>query len=231
MSQIICLDNKIRNNDKLVTPKEFLHWAKQDLLGSDKRACGNALGNIKKSIHCRIDEIIYKTNITYGKNWNSHINTPQKLEILKEVEIKYIAVVQLITDERNKFEHDYTMPDIDQIKAFYDTTELWLEKTYLSYDFDRIGIILKSDKLIINNEYNILDNCNFEYYWLSKKEIHDFKNGKLEIHKFSDIDWMDLLKYQKRYFKNLIENKPLYTLDQKTLTMIYKRLKKFNNIS
>ena len=231
MSKIICLRNKIRDNARFVTPNEFLQWAEQDLLSSDKRACGNALGNIKKSIHCRIDEIIHKTNITYGKDWNSHINIPQKLNILKNIGIKYRAVVQLITDERNKFEHDYKLLDINQIKAFCETTDLWLEKTYSSYDFNRIGIILKSDKIIIDSEYNILDNCNFEYYWFAKKEIHDYKDGNLTIHKYSDIEWTDLLKYQKKYYKNLIENKPLYILDQKALTMIYKRLKKFNNIS
>ena len=64
MSQILCLEKKIISNESIVTPREFLEWANLDLKESDNRARGNALGNIKKSIHCRIDEIIYETSIT-----------------------------------------------------------------------------------------------------------------------------------------------------------------------
>ena len=231
MSQIICLEKKIISNESIVTPREFLEWENLDLKESDNRARGNALGNIKKSIHCRIDEIIYETSITFGKNWNAHINTYQKLEILKDIEIKYSAVVELITDERNRFEHDYALPDRKKLDAFYDSADLWLEKSYSSYDLNRVGIVLKSDKSILDDNYKILEKCNFEYYWFAKKEIHDCKEGILSITKYSDTDWEDLLKHQKRHYKNMIDKEPLHVLDQTTLTMIYKRLRKFNNIS
>lgn len=230
MSQILCLKKKINVNENIVNPHEFLEWANLDLKESDNRARGNALGNIKKSIHCRIDEIIYETNITFGKNWDAHINTYQKLEILKDIEIKYMAVVQLITDERNRFEHDYSLPDIGKLKAFYDSADLWIDKSYRSYNFNRIGIVLKSDKVILDANYKVLEKCNFEYYWFAKKEIHDCKDGILSITKYSETVWEDLLKYQKKHYKNMIDQDPLFALDQTALTMIYKRLRKFNNI-
>ncbi len=69
-----------------ISPKEFLKWAKSDLKKSqDKRALGNALGNIKKAIHSRIDEIINSTHIVLGSGWDwQSFPANQKLNILKD---------------------------------------------------------------------------------------------------------------------------------------------------
>ena len=71
---------------KLYGSEKFLAWAKTDLKGSEKRARGNALSNIKKAIHSRIDEIINSTHIVYAKDWDPRIGTVDKLEILKKLD-------------------------------------------------------------------------------------------------------------------------------------------------
>ena len=69
-------------NANFVSPNEFLEWAREDLEQSDRRAIGNAIGNLKKAIHCRMDEIINTTHIKYCKDWNPKSTTEIKLKVL-----------------------------------------------------------------------------------------------------------------------------------------------------
>lgn len=100
-----------------VKPMEFLQWAKSDLNGGDKRSRGNALGNIKKAIHSRIDEIINKT-----------ITTEKKLKILKDLGIGRGDIANIITEHRNTYEHQYILPPLSTIRAYRDIAELWLNE-------------------------------------------------------------------------------------------------------
>jgi hypothetical protein len=94
-------------------PSEFLSWAELDLQGTDKRSRGNALSNIKKALHSRLDEIICKTHVRFTRDWDpKRVTTPQKLEIIRALDIKHEAVIDLITSIRNQYEHDYIVPEV-----------------------------------------------------------------------------------------------------------------------
>src|ERR1043166_6817802 len=66
-----------------VPPAEFLEWAITDLKGKNRRNIGNALGNIKRSIHCQIDEIVGRTRVTHCVDWTQrNTSTEDKLLVL-----------------------------------------------------------------------------------------------------------------------------------------------------
>jgi len=100
------------NKSSIIGPSDFLSWAKSDLKGGDKRSIGNALSNIKKAIHSRIDEIIGLTHVAYAKDWKYLISTEDKLAILKTIGIGYRSIVSIITKIRNDYEHKYILPTI-----------------------------------------------------------------------------------------------------------------------
>ncbi len=121
--------NCFKKNNQ-IAPKEFLLWAKRDFKGGTKRSLGNTLGNIKKALHSRIDEIILSTHITYAKDWDwKKVNTKTKLSILKKLGIAYTSIAKEITDIRNKYEHQYILPPKDVIETRYDTAELWMNNS------------------------------------------------------------------------------------------------------
>ena len=113
----ICYPIRTLSN-RLVSSQEFLSWAKSDLKGGDRRAMGNALSNIKKSIHSRIDEILSLSHLSFGKDWNSRATTDEKIALLKKLNIEHTSIVKIITKIRNTYEHQYILPsDLTDIRA------------------------------------------------------------------------------------------------------------------
>ncbi|MHB0955677.1 MAG: hypothetical protein ACYC0X_04785 [Pirellulaceae bacterium] len=128
------------NHSAKVAPKEFLSWAENDLKSYDKRARRNALSNIKKALHARLDEIISWTHIRFSSDWDPpYVTTDQKLNVIRQLGIKHEAIVALITAIRNDYEHGYIVPPLNVVKAYLGTCELWLEKTYDIYDFHSVA--------------------------------------------------------------------------------------------
>lgn len=222
-----------KSNPYFVTPREFLDWAKLDLKINDKRSIGNAIGNIKKAVHCRIDEIIDHTHIRDCKGWNPQANTPTKLVVLKKLGIKYAAVAGLLTTIRNTYEHSYQIVDYNKVEAYLDVAEMWLNISYQDYSFGKLAIkgIQTSKFEIVFNEQGIklkeIDfsgRFDFDYLWDSKKEIHEVKKGELTIIPMNEVDWETMLKYEAKIiaFSNT-PNKNVYSLPSRSLTSIYKK--------
>ena len=223
-----------------ISPKEFLEWAKKDLKEKDKHAIGNSLGNIKKAIHCRIDEIIERCHIKYTKDWNPKADTSKKLEALELLGITTShSIVKLLTEIRNIYEHQYLLVTHDKVSAYYDIAEMWIENSYNKFSFNRIAITgfkdtdIKEFKVNVNSEkrkitYEIEKIDNFDYIWLSKKEIHEFKNGKFNIIKMDSIDWKKMAKYEASKIKFNSNTKITeHLLTASELTSIYKKALKF----
>ena len=211
-----------------VKPTEFLEWAKSDLNGNDKRARGNALGNIKKAIHSRIDEIINSTHLTFGSDWNwKKITTEKKLSILKKLGIDRGEIAKIITEQRDTYEHQYILPPLNTIRAYRDITEWWLNDSYKKYDFYRIAIFNlpvydviieqnKIKKIILSDEYK-----GITFFWDRKKEYYQTSKDKsLIVKKYSSMTWEEILSFEKRCIKNL-GNKEIYSLSQLNLTKIF----------
>ena len=74
-----------RKHPDIVSAEEFLKWARSDLKGGGRRECGNALGNIKKALHAKIDDLIYRTHARYGNDWNPRCGTETKFSVLKRL--------------------------------------------------------------------------------------------------------------------------------------------------
>jgi hypothetical protein len=127
VEDIVCIPPIHTRCKDRVTPDDFLAWASRDLKGSDQRARGNAVGNIKRAIHCRLDQIIGVTHVEFCADWNSRCGTETKLSVLKRLGLSYQALLRLITDIRNLYEHKYLVPKLKQVRAYYDSAELWLK--------------------------------------------------------------------------------------------------------
>ncbi len=233
MTVLLTLLRKPNANPLLVIPREFLDWAKDDLRTNDKRSIGNGLGNIKKAIHCRIDELIDSTHIKYCKNWNKRADTDTKLEALKLLNIKYTSVVSLLTDIRNKYEHFYKLPEYKQALAYLDTAEMWIDFSYNKCSFNKIGVVkLETKGFGVQSGANgmkltdctIDSNSDLDYLWESKKEVHEIKNGNLTIKPMDTCDWKSMAKYEAKHL--IFEgtpNKTEFNLPSRLLTTVYKK--------
>lgn len=85
----------------------FLKWARRGLLEGDDYGLSNAIGYAKKSVACRIDEILR----SYHLKALSRAKYPSKMEALNELGVSIPQIVgELVIDPRNELEHQYQMP-------------------------------------------------------------------------------------------------------------------------
>jgi len=225
---VICYSHPKQDSNQ-IKPKEFIAWAKSDIRGGDNRGRGNALGNIKKAIHSRIDEIIASTHLVYAKDWLwRKIYTEDKLFILRKIGIKKTAIAAIITDNRNTYEHKYLLLSFREIEAYCESADLWLEDSYRNYNFGRIGIfdlpvyeVVKEDdvitKIVLTDEYK-----DTFYFWDYKRSF--FKTSKdrsLHVTVLKDLLWKDILSLEKGFIKSL-KNKEIHYLSQSEMTKIFK---------
>jgi hypothetical protein len=215
---IIGYENIITNST--ITPNDFLEWAKRDFKGGDNRSLGNCLGNIKKSIHSRIDEIINQTRVIHCNDWNKFSLTDTKLECLKILGIKYRSIITPLTRIRNKFEHDYILPSKDDIEMFLEITDLWLEKSYRQYYMFSVAISkLPTENFGIYQNFskNIenITNLSFDkkisvvYFNDKRKEIIKLdKNGNEIVSKYADLKWKEMIRLESSLIKPVIETIP-----------------------
>jgi hypothetical protein len=232
MRIIIEIENKTKPFE--ITPSEFLNWAKMDLNdhSDERRSIGNAVGNIKRCIHCWIDNYFSNLNLSLCGNWPFLMSTSEKIELIKPFGLHHNAIISLLTNIRNEFEHNYQIIEPEQAEAFYETTELWLDNVNKKYKIDRIALIIDA-KVIRQNAFidkfnlEVTKDAHIEYFWFTKKTLFEYKNGKHIEKSYKDIDFKELAKYLENKVKGLYSQDKRIILTQTDATNIYKDLFKF----
>jgi hypothetical protein len=138
--EIVGLTEAESNPPGRVKPGQFLTWAEKDLAGGDERGRGNALGNVKKALHSRVDEIIAKTHVRFTSDWHpKRVTTEQKLDVIRQLGMQHEAIIDVMTSDRNDYEHHYIVPSAQVVRAHLHAAQLWMEKSYAAYEFLPLG--------------------------------------------------------------------------------------------
>jgi len=110
-----------------VTPSQYLEYARKDLHDQgEARNIINAISNAKRALHLQVD------TITEGYGYHKLKRSskfPAKLEFLGEIGIATPSIISKLNTLRNKVEHDYAVPELEQIKDYCDIVELFLRAT------------------------------------------------------------------------------------------------------
>ncbi|TGU85078.1 hypothetical protein EN829_062855, partial [Mesorhizobium sp. M00.F.Ca.ET.186.01.1.1] len=109
-----------------VTSLEYLSFAEYDLkFGVEKHKLINALSNAKRSLDCQIDSLFVAFglyDLAKRKGWS----IPKKLETLKLLGILAPRILSKINSIRNLMEHQYIVPNEEQVTDFIDIAALFL---------------------------------------------------------------------------------------------------------
>lgn len=230
----ICYPIRTLSNH-IVSSQKFLSWAKSDLKGGDRRAMGNALSNIKKSIHSRIDEILSLTHLSFSKDWNSKATTDDKIALLKKLNIEHTSIVKIITKIRNTYEHQYILrSDLTDVRAYYDATELWLNHSKSNLIRSRLGLInlpvytveCDSNRIVKTIEFpQYVDSFNIVYFWKKKKTIAILtKDDREQTDKMKDLKMGKYMGWEKKHLKVSGDTESYY-LNPGNLTKVFKTYK------
>jgi len=95
--------------------------------GSETRNIINAIGNAKRALHLQVETIC----VGYGYKSKSK-DFPPKLSFLKDLGIVAPKIIEKLNRIRNRIEHEYYCPNLDETNDFIDVVELFL---YATFDF------------------------------------------------------------------------------------------------
>ncbi len=197
---------------------------------------GNALSNIKKSIHSRIDEILSQSHLIFASDWNSRATTDEKIGLLKKLKIEHTSIVKVITKIRDTYEHQYILPsDLTDIRAYYATTELWLNHSKRNLIRSRLGLIklpvysveCDSDRFVKTIEFpEYVDSFKIVYFWETTKTIAILtKDNRDQTYKMKDLEMGKYVEWEKKHLK-VSDETELYNLTPGNLTKVFKTYKK-----
>ena len=106
--------------------EDFLKFAEEDIEGIKTKDRINALGNIKRAIENRVDLLHYAFGFRILKE---NGNFPTKLDRLNKLSVVAPRILRKITKIRNLLEHQYKLPDKEEVEDAIDIGILFVEYT------------------------------------------------------------------------------------------------------
>lgn len=130
-----------------ITPLEFLNYAKEDLKLKSNKGLIDAMSNAKRSIECQIDIIIIMLGYDYKKfdNSKAYLETKQfikkffnqnnvegltdRIKLLQILDITPTFLISKIRNLRNKVEHEYIIPSLQDVKEAIEIADLFIHSS------------------------------------------------------------------------------------------------------
>jgi len=138
-------------NPFALTAKEFLGFAVEDSEINTIHGKVNTLGNVKRAIDCRIEELLY-CYCLHKKSSHHKWNIPTKLQILNQIGILAPRILRKINTLRNRLEHQFEKPSFEEIEDAVDVTQLFIGATEnLCYAIMElcVGTVFEPDCIIV----------------------------------------------------------------------------------
>jgi hypothetical protein len=98
-------------------PFDYLEYADEALSNSSAASKINCVGHLKRAAECEMDTIIHILNLQTAIKG---LNFPRKLQLMGDLGIVSPRSVSRLNQIRNKIEHEYAIPDIDDLQLYYD---------------------------------------------------------------------------------------------------------------
>jgi hypothetical protein len=112
-----------------LTCKDFLDFASEDLKGQSVRDTVNALSNIKRSIDCLFDSLLFAVGFLEDSK-RERWAFPAKMTFLSEIGIITPYILGRINSSRNLLEHEFRKPNRLEVETAYDVATLLFYATF-----------------------------------------------------------------------------------------------------
>ena len=107
---------------------QFNDFAFEDAKNDTIHGRVNTLSNVKRSIECRIDEILHGLCLNV-KSEKEQWSFPKKVKVLGDLGIIAPRILEKINRQRNKLEHEYLEPTKEDVEDALDIAVLFLRYT------------------------------------------------------------------------------------------------------
>ncbi len=93
---------------------------------NNSRGASNSLGNAKRAIHLTIEKILEIFGLNEAYVSKAETNFPNKLKIIKKLEIFPTNIISLLNKKRNDVEHKYIAVNRDEVENYIEVAEFLL---------------------------------------------------------------------------------------------------------
>ena len=197
------------SSNSCITPEQFMEWAKRDLDGGDKRAAVNALSNVKRAVHAKVDEVLWALRVGYSRDWPDQPGIDDKLKALRRIKVPTSAIVKVLTERRNWLEHRYTPPRLDDVRSDVEAADLWLERS-ASYPRSRIvignlpttffGTIHSSKRQKEGVRIEFTTPVRVTFFWDARRQVVEIQpDGSVVETPFANLGWKELIDAQRSF--------------------------------
>ena len=141
------LQNCFNNINFEMKPKDYLKFAKRNILEDSKQGRIDGLGNVKRAIECQMDLLTSRLGFDYKifdnrtsyKEIKNYIEKKYegetidgivpRIKLLNVLELAPTILISEIRNLRNKMEHEYICPSIDSVKRGIEVAELFIHSS------------------------------------------------------------------------------------------------------
>ncbi|MDR3586277.1 MAG: hypothetical protein P4L59_13300 [Desulfosporosinus sp.] len=151
--------------------RDYLEFAEQEL--ANLSTCGliNCVSNIKRAMDCQLDTFLSVFNL-YKPFKDNNLKIEKKLEFLQEAGVFNSRSLSRLNNIRNKMEHEYEIPKVQDIELYYDLVVAFVA-------------VLERNILILSMHKDMVFMC----YDEDDKEIGNFCIGYKYENPLIEISW------------------------------------------
>ena len=102
-------------------PGQYLNFALEDCRSGDDRGLVNAVSNLKRALHLRIDMLLYQFGLL---EYYREKGFSAKLKLIEDVGLLPTVMFRNINRERTFVEHEYVVPDAERVDEALDVIRL-----------------------------------------------------------------------------------------------------------
>jgi len=114
-------------------PFDYIEFAQNELNKNTSESLVNCIGHLKRSIECQIDRFLLAINL-YDLITKNNLKYPTKFDVIEVTGMFHSKSLQLLNTIRNKMEHEYKIPKVKDLQAYYELCNAFI-LVVESYDF------------------------------------------------------------------------------------------------
>lgn len=183
-------------------PIDYLNFAEKELQIKDVRNYINCIGHLKRAIECQIDTFLHICNL-YDIFEKRNLGLSKKLDFLKEIGIFSSRSLNRFNMIRNRVEHYYETPKIDDIEVYYDLVYAFVallqSAIFILSNHCEIGFQIKNSNGYFEIEYDCEEPC-IKCRWKTDDEKEELKVLATDFINFSYFMKVLILLNQKDCF-------------------------------
>lgn len=168
-----------------VTAREYLVFAEEELIKNTQSSLINCVSNLKRAMDCQLDTFLFCFNL--NKVFDSrNLKFDKKLEFLNAAGIFGPRSLVRLNTIRNKVEHEYQIPKINDIEVYYDLVTTFvsvLENVLLELNLNKEMWFDIDDDCGTHGNLNITyvyDKPSIKIDWKVAKDTKNYDKVELE---------------------------------------------------